>query len=236
MTANNNCKPATRAFTLIELLVVVSIIALLVSILLPALGRAREAAKSVACMSNLKQMGYGIMYYAEDYNNYMPRSWDSGNGDPSTNNFMARISKYVGAEDNRVDMFYANGEISRVWMCPTFKPPSGFGNNNIYSYAMNYHLSYRYVPPQEATTTGLWHHDFNRVIKLDQIQQATEKILLSDILGNHVEFSDQQVITIIMGARHNEHANTLMAALNVDYETANAAETWIERYPYLYPW
>lgn len=61
-----------RGFTLIELLVVVSIIALLVSILMPALGRARNHTRKVMCMSNMKQVTLGIMCYAVDYNNYVP--------------------------------------------------------------------------------------------------------------------------------------------------------------------
>ena len=63
-------RPA-RGFTLVELLVVVAIIAMLIAILLPALQRARAAARSVQCLSNLRQMGLGITHYASGFNNYV---------------------------------------------------------------------------------------------------------------------------------------------------------------------
>ncbi len=59
-------------FTLIELLVVVAIIALLMAILMPALAKAREQAKSTACLSNMKQLGAMIQMYASEYNGCIP--------------------------------------------------------------------------------------------------------------------------------------------------------------------
>ncbi len=63
---------ARRAFTLIELLVVVAIIALLVSILLPALGRAREQTKAAVCSSNLHQLALASTYYAQENQDRLP--------------------------------------------------------------------------------------------------------------------------------------------------------------------
>ncbi len=65
-------KNRNLAFTLIELLVVIAIIAILAAILFPVFARARENARRASCMSNLKQMGLGLMQYTQDYDETYP--------------------------------------------------------------------------------------------------------------------------------------------------------------------
>ena len=96
-------KQIRTGFTLIELLVVVSIIALLVSILLPSLNKAREQAKKVVCQTQLQQLGMGVYYYSEENNDFTPKGYSVGG-------WQTRLRDYV---DNW-------GEGS-VFDCPTTK-------------------------------------------------------------------------------------------------------------------
>jgi prepilin-type N-terminal cleavage/methylation domain-containing protein len=74
MSRRPRSRPARtpRAFTLVELLVVIGIIALLISILLPALSTAREASKKTACLSNMRQLGTVLQMYATEYKDFIP--------------------------------------------------------------------------------------------------------------------------------------------------------------------
>ena len=69
-----------EAFTLIELLVVIAIIAILAAILFPVFAQAREKARQTSCLSNIKQLGLGLMMYVQDYDETWPRNDDCVNG------------------------------------------------------------------------------------------------------------------------------------------------------------
>ena len=85
-----------RNFTLIELLVVIAIIAILASMLLPALNKAREAAKSIKCVSNLKQIGQAQALYGNDHKYYSP---GIQNANSPENFWSSKLLPYVGISE-----------------------------------------------------------------------------------------------------------------------------------------
>ncbi|HZZ44617.1 MAG TPA: type II secretion system protein [Tepidisphaeraceae bacterium] len=117
--------PATTVFTLVELLVVIGIIALLVSILLPSLNKAREQANTVRCMSNLHQIGVAIQPYAVNNHRYLVPGWvaNAATGGSGLENYATLLvtGKYLTAvsQGNTTDDFKVDGSYGdSPFRCP----------------------------------------------------------------------------------------------------------------------
>src|SRR5687768_4876421 len=110
MTPIRNERGVVRAFTLIELLVVIAIIAILASLLLPALAKGKAKAQGIKCMSNLKQLSLGWFMYAQDNNDRLV----ANSTDSDTRGWVAGWLDFGPAPDNTNVLKLIDPKYSRI--------------------------------------------------------------------------------------------------------------------------
>ncbi len=168
-------------FTLIELLVVIAIIAILASMLLPALSKAREKARLITCVNQLKGIGLVMMNYAEDYDQYLPYSsvvvnstgltmssyMDRAKGAPayllSTLNYLGGNYNASASEDERKQQYWTYAR--RAFKCPS-DPGDDSGNRIIGTYSLgakptdwNGNVSYAFMILDDMLCKRSYHPD-----------------------------------------------------------------------------
>jgi prepilin-type N-terminal cleavage/methylation domain-containing protein/prepilin-type processing-associated H-X9-DG protein len=151
---------SARGFTLIELLVVISVIALMVALLLPALAGAREAGRSLKCLSNLRQQGTAMAVYIEQERDWVPVGsgynhlvGPSGPGEPPFGRVVAKMSGLaVTYEAFGSDPNYDSAQTwtlvatvdNKILNCPSENFKNYWGGKNCNSYAYNSGYNYGY--------------------------------------------------------------------------------------------
>ena len=132
---------ANRAFSLIELLVVVAIIGILASLLLPALNRAKEAARATACLNNLKQWGTATHLFAGENDDFLPKD-GSPNGTSVNEGWYIDLPRVMGLPSFQEMPWRTNATLDlgrAIWICPT--NPRRSNGNNLFHYCLNEHIN-----------------------------------------------------------------------------------------------
>lgn len=205
----NRNKQNRSGFTLIELLVVIAIISLLVSILLPSLTAAKELARGVVCMSNLKTIGLGIVQYAGDNNGVMCKSFQCEHGWwPWQLGALEYLPVPAGYSSSPV-----NENTREIWNCPTAVPlylKSGYESEWTYLRISNDY------PPWYNSGTAL-------DTKLDEIEYPSDQIFVIDGILYYGPYGDQDKDRKTMGAGRYNSARSRFSLIVSEYSDSGGA-------------
>jgi len=145
MRSHEPANRRTTAFTLVELLVVIGIIALLISILLPALGRVQDASKRTACMNNHRQLIAAVRMYCDEFKDVIPFCNSDGvetKGPPPVGwtgqpGWLYLAPNKTKTDDVKTGVLYKYVKTTAVYHCPFEAQTPSYPLQNLSSYLMN---------------------------------------------------------------------------------------------------
>ncbi len=129
------------AFTLLELLVTIACLAVVFSLLLPAISGARRKARDVGCVANLKEWGRATVLYANENGDRLPKD-GAPNGLSREEGWYVELPKTIGLPPYHANPWHTNAAIDpgrSLWICPSNSRRSN--GNNLFHYALNEHVN-----------------------------------------------------------------------------------------------